>query len=73
MLTDLEHEVVDDLAKVYNKFCKLVGLGVTRRDDLNEIAMLLHGLQDKVLAQAAARLYPEKYRLMGGSFYYGKS
>ena len=73
MLTDLEHEVVEDLAQIYNKLCLIVGNDDSRLYDLTEIAMLIHGLQDKVLAQAAARLFPEKYRLMGASFHYDKS
>jgi hypothetical protein len=73
VLTELEHEVIDDLAKVYNKFNMLMDHGDSRRDDLVEVAMLIHGLQDKVLAQAAARLYPAKYRLLGGSAHYGGS
>lgn len=72
MLTEYEQEVVDDLAQVYNKFARLMDNGDSRDGDLAEVSMLIHGLEDKVLAQAAARLYPSKYRLMGANKHYGK-
>jgi hypothetical protein len=66
MLTQDEHRLVETLADVANQFAQVIGDGHTRVADADEVTAIIHCLQDKVLAQAAARLYPEKYRLLGG-------
>lgn len=65
LLTDLEHEVVHDLGQVWNKLCKMVERGRTRGPDLDEAVAHVHALQHFVMSQAAARAYPDKYRLLG--------
>lgn len=64
-LTDDERRVIDLLAEAAELFGEIVGDGETREADLAEIAAHIHALQNAVLAQAAARLYPNDYRLMG--------
>lgn len=66
MLTELEQELVADIAAVWNKLLKAVGPGDARAGDLSELALHIHALQNAVLAQAAARQYPDQYRLLGG-------
>ena len=68
LLTDAEHELLDDLTKVANGFAKVIGEGPSAVGDRNEAVGHIHVLQNMVLAQAAARTYPARYRLMGGSF-----
>lgn len=38
------------------------------RQDWNEVAVMIHALQHIILAQCAARTYPDKFRLMGARF-----
>ena len=65
-LTHNEEQLLNLISECYNIFCMVVGTDEeVRSADLQEVAAHIHALQDKVLAQAAARLYPEKYRLMG--------
>lgn len=65
-LTNEEHALVKALADVWQRFNVMVGHTRTRESDLGEIAVHVHALQNVVLAQAAARAYPERYRLAGG-------
>lgn len=37
-------------------------------NDWNECAVEIHVIQHRIMAQAAARAYPDKYRLMGAFF-----
>lgn len=66
MLTTAEHDAVTMAGKLYTHIetC-VVGHGVTREDDLAEIRALVHRIQHAVMAQAAARLHPQRYRLLG--------
>ena len=64
-LTDAERTLVADLAHCYNQFSNISGSGSTRDADLSEIADKIHQLQAIVLAQAAGRIYPTQYRLIG--------
>lgn len=65
LLTLDEHIVVAKLGKLWGDLCRIVGDGPTREADLNEIVVHVHALQNFVLAQAAARAYPDTYRLAG--------
>lgn len=64
-LTAAEVDVVVTLGKVWNEMCTIVGHGPTRDADLNEIVAHIHALQRTVLGQAAARMYPDQFRLLG--------
>lgn len=66
-LTAEEQGIVDDLGSIFNRLGRIIGHGGTREADLLEMSMHVHALQNAVLAQAAARLYPGQYRLMGES------
>lgn len=65
MLTDRERQAVERLGEVWGDLCAIVGDGSTRDADLAEMAHHVHALQNAVLAQAAARAYPDLYRLAG--------
>ena len=65
VLTDAEHEFVEQLGRAWNLLCDVVGSGPSRPGDLAEAASHVHALQNLVLAQAAARAYPDRYRLLG--------
>jgi hypothetical protein len=66
LLTAAEHEAVAMAGRLYvHVRDKVCGNGSTRDDDLAELRALVHGIQRLVEAQAAARAYPQAYRLMG--------
>lgn len=67
LLTSDEMKVNDLLAEAYNLACKVITNGPTSHYDAQEFAHHIHILQNMILAQAAARAYPHKYRLMGGT------
>lgn len=65
LLTEEEQAVVNALGQCWNRICRIVGNGPTRSADLNEVVFHVHALQNFVMAQAAARAYPNTYRLAG--------
>lgn len=67
LLTEEEKSLVDLISDVSRSFGTIVGNGPTREHDLREMVFHVHALQNMVLAQAAARAYPELYRVMGES------
>lgn len=68
LLTADEHAIITALGGVWIEMStKVVGNGATRRDDLLEVGLHVHALQNFVLSQAAARGYPDLYRLAGRS------
>lgn len=64
-LTDTEHQVMDLTSQLWSALCSVTGNGRTRGEDLHEASLHIHALQNMVLAQAAARAYPDRYRLLG--------
>lgn len=66
-LTADEHEVIEMLGRASSLFCsRVVGQSSdTRPHDINEFCSRIHDLQARVMAQAAARSYPDRYRLAG--------
>ena len=66
LMTKAEHELVELLGECFNRYAGIVGRGDTRGPDLTEFAARIHDLQHAVMAQAAARAYPSRYRLAGG-------
>lgn len=66
LLTKEEHEAVHALASAYRLMQDICGTDETRSDDLREFAAIIHAGQNFILAQAAARAYPDLYRLAGG-------
>lgn len=61
-----ELAALDLAARLAEKLAQVVGDGPTRAHDLNELLVHVHAIQHAVMAQAAARLYPERFRLLGG-------
>lgn len=65
LLTPQEHKAIDDAGKLWNDLSAIVGNGVTRQADLGEFYLSIHAIQRGVMKQAAARAYPDRYRLLG--------
>lgn len=66
LLTEAEHEAMVLTVNLWNLLCReVVGQGTSRSGDLRELCDHIHGIQHAVLSQAAARAYPEHYRLLG--------
>lgn len=67
LLSEEEVTLIADLGNLTHRFRGLMVNGPTRvRDnDMQEIIFHIHALQNHALANAAARAYPEKYRLLG--------
>lgn len=66
MLTPDEQQAIDlsgELATFISQ--RVIGFGETRNADINEVVSKIHDIQRMIMGQAAARAYPEKYRLLG--------
>lgn len=66
LLTPTEFEAMDLLGKAANAVRRVIGDGDQAEHDWSEAADKIHQLQTTVMAQAASRAYPEKYRPLGG-------
>lgn len=66
LLTPAEHAAVAQAAELWKTLCGIVADGPARDGDLRELIFHIHAIQRTVLKQAAARAYPELYRLLGG-------
>lgn len=72
-LTENERLAVQMAGSLYRLIeDSIVGDGPTRDDDLAEIRAAVHVIQRAVMAQAAGRLYPAEFRLLGKTLKYGK-
>lgn len=67
MLTDAERAVVRKAGDLWGDLCAVVGDGPTRDADLMELVVHIHAIQHAVMAQAAARAYPDEFRLLGST------
>ena len=66
LLTDAEHRAMAMTADLWNLLVQdVVGRDASREGDLAEIATDIHHIQERILAQAAGRAFPDRYRLMG--------
>lgn len=65
MLTTNEESALAFTASLWKQLQEIVGNGQSRAHDLQELAFHIHGIQNAILAQSAAREYPLLYRLMG--------
>lgn len=79
MLTEDEHAVIEKAADLWNHVVKVVRgldedgapmLDELRDDhvadgDLRELIPHIHAIQRAMMGQAAARLYPDRYRRLG--------
>lgn len=66
LLTQAERNAVTTAALLANQLAEIVGDGPSRDGDLAEAVHHVHAVQRMILAQAAARAYPDRYRLLGG-------
>jgi hypothetical protein len=67
VLTDAERKAIRLAGELYTFIRdEVCGNGLTRDADLAELTADVHRIQRLVMAQAAARLYPGEFRLMGG-------
>ena len=66
-LTEDEHKFIEKTAELADLYGRIVSDGSTRVQDITEFVADLKKIQYRVLAQAAARQYPNTYRLLGDS------
>lgn len=68
LLTEVEHEAMRLTADLANALRRIItdGDGGQAANDWSEAAHLIHSVQNMILAQAAARAYPNLYRPLGG-------
>lgn len=66
LLTELEHSTIALLGMVFSNIVRIAGDSKVP-GDLEEAASRIHDLQHMVMANAAARAYPDRYRLIGGT------
>ena len=66
LLTPDEFEAMDLLGKAAGVIRRIIGDGNQAVYDWGEAADKIHQLQSMVMAQAAARAYPERFRPLGG-------
>jgi hypothetical protein len=67
LMTPAEHRAMELTAELYNLICnEIIGRGPSRAGDVDELVADIHRLQHRILRQAAARAYPDRYRLLGG-------
>jgi hypothetical protein len=68
LLTPDELAAMDLTGLLANQLARIVGQGDNRQNDLAELlGNHIHGIQHAIMSQAAARAYPEKFRLLGES------
>ena len=65
LLTEAEHQVVEQAGELWGALCSIVGDGPTRDADLRELIVHVHAIQQAVMSQAAGRAYPDLYRTLG--------
>lgn len=65
LLTGREQWIIERLGDVWGDICGIVGDGPSRDADLAELCGHIHALQRAVMAQAAARVYPAQFRVLG--------
>ena len=67
-MTAEEHEAMDAIGRAHAAICKVIRQGgdeAVENADINEAVLHVHALQQMVLSNAAARTYPDRYRLLG--------
>lgn len=68
LLTEAEHKAMALTADLWNLIgTEIVARGQSQTGDLRELADAIHTIQARILAQAAARAYPDRYRLLGST------
>lgn len=68
LLTDAEHRAMDLTVELRNVIRnEIIAEGAGARQDRAELAADIHRIQHRILRQAAARAYPDRYRLLGAA------
>jgi len=67
LLTDSEQRAMEFTVALWKELGEVVGTGPSRAGDLRELVVHIHAIQHAVMSQAAARAYPDRYRLLGGT------
>lgn len=67
LLTDEEHKAMELSGQLAGMMRRMIGDGPCANGDWAEVAHDIHHLQERIMAQAAARAFPEKYRIAGGT------
>lgn len=67
LLTEDERTALRLSGELANACHRIIGDGPTAEHDWAEMASHIHVIQHAVMAQAAARAYPDEYRLLGGT------
>lgn len=65
LLTEAEHRAMDLTVELVRTLAEIVGPDRSRGGDMAELVAAVHAIQQSVMSQAAARAYPERYRLLG--------
>jgi hypothetical protein len=66
MLTDAEHKAMDLVAELTRAIAGVIGDGgYQAANDMREVVLHVHAIQNMILSQSAARAYPDRYRLLG--------
>ncbi len=66
LLTTAEHEALDLTGRLARAIGTVIGGGgAPAAADFREAVAHIHALQQMIMAQAAARAYPDRYRLLG--------
>lgn len=66
LLTPYEHETLALTGELVGRLHAIIGDGPTGDADRYEMVQAVHVVQKMILGQAAARAYPDLYRLLGG-------
>lgn len=67
LLTEAEKDVIAKTGELWNAICGIVGTDPkTRTQDLRELIVPIHTIQRAIMANAAARAYPDVFRKLGG-------
>lgn len=66
LLSKAEFDAMDLTGKLVELVTgEIIGRGPTREGDCNEFVHHVHNIQRMILKQAAARAYPDRFRLLG--------
>ena len=68
MLTEYELKALALTTELVGLVCgSVIGRGASREGDIAEFVGYIHAIQHMVASQAAARAYPDLFRLLGGT------
>lgn len=66
LLTAAEHQAMDMTARLWDHMVQnVIESGISAGGDCAELGVNIHAIQHTIMAQAAARAYPERYRRLG--------